>query len=97
MKSKTRVGVTAFGLAFAMLAVTGCQTYFGGMTLPSGHYLKHPPQYFPPDPAFPLQRELDSMTDPDGASRRGTTAAPAVAAPAAAVNMPVPAAAPMGR
>ena len=30
---------------------------FGGVTLPSGRYLQHPPQYFPPDPVFPLQRE----------------------------------------
>jgi hypothetical protein len=32
-----------------------------GMTPPSGRYLQHYPQYFPPDPAFPLQRELDEM------------------------------------
>lgn len=51
--------------AVVVVAQTGCQTYpagFGGMTLPSPHYLKHYPQYFPPDPAFPLQRELDSMS-----------------------------------
>lgn len=62
----------------------GCQTYFGGMTLPSPHYLKHPPQYFVPDPPFPLQRELDSMTDPEGAARRSG----GVAAPVAAPTMP---------
>jgi hypothetical protein len=48
------------GLGLA-LALTGCQTWTSGMTLPSGHYLQHPPQYFPPDPAFPLTRELSSM------------------------------------
>jgi hypothetical protein len=48
------------GLGLA-LALTGCQTWTSGMTLPSGHYLQHPPQYFPPDPAFPLARELSSM------------------------------------
>jgi len=53
---------------------TGCQTYFGGMTLPSPHYLKHYPTYFPPDPAFPLQREQDSMLDPTGEIRRGENA-----------------------
>jgi hypothetical protein len=42
-------------------ALTGCQTNVAGMTLPSGHYLQHPPQYFPPSPAFPLQRELAAM------------------------------------
>jgi hypothetical protein len=31
---------------------------FGGMTLPSGRYLEHQPQYFPADPVFPLPREL---------------------------------------
>jgi hypothetical protein len=35
-----------------------CETHVAGMTLPSGHYLQHPPQYFPPSPAFPLTREL---------------------------------------
>lgn len=57
---------SAAGLgAVLFVAQTGCQTYpagFSGMTLPSPHYLKHYPQYFPPDPAFPLQRELDSMS-----------------------------------
>lgn len=33
----------------------------GGMTLPPPHYLKHYPQYFPPDPAFPLQLDRDPM------------------------------------
>jgi hypothetical protein len=32
-----------------------------GMTLPSGYYLKHPPQYFPPSPPFPVPRELASQ------------------------------------
>lgn len=82
------------GIMLGMLAVigaSGCQTNYGGMTLPSPHYLKHPPQYFPPDPAFPLQRELDSMTDPDGATRRsgGAAAVPVpAAAPGAATGIP---------
>lgn len=57
------------GLGISVAALTGCQTYpagFGGMTLPSPHYLKHYPQYFPPDPPFPLQRELDSMQNAEG-------------------------------
>jgi hypothetical protein len=59
----------AVGLGVGITALTGCQTYpagFGGMTLPSPHYLKHYPQYFPPDPPFPLQRELDSMQNVEG-------------------------------
>jgi len=70
----------------------GCQTYFGGMTLPSGHYLKHYPQYFPPDPPFPLQRERDSMLDPEGAIRKGNQI-PGIPGqpPAGGVPAPVPA------
>lgn len=85
---KTIAGCAGLGLAFAGLS--GCQTYTGGMTLPSPHYLKHRPQYFQPDPAFPLQREVDSMQDPDGAFRRGGAAAPALAAPGV-VGQPQPA------
>jgi hypothetical protein len=56
------------GLGVGVVALTGCQTYpagASGMTLPSPHYLEHYPQYFPPDPPYPLQRELDSMLGPD--------------------------------
>ncbi len=74
---KSIAGCAGLGLALAVLS--GCQTHVGGMTLPSPHYLKHRPQYFPPDPAFPLQREVDSMQDPDGQFRRGG-AAPAIGA-----------------
>ncbi|MBL8866162.1 MAG: hypothetical protein KF873_13770 [Gemmataceae bacterium] len=77
------------GLGLALAALSGCQTHVGGMTLPSPHYLKHRPQYFPPDPAFPLQREVDSMQDPDGQFRRGG-AAPAIGA-APVAGQPVPA------
>src|SRR5437870_1995844 len=51
----------AVGLGFGIAALTGCQTNVAGMTLPSGHYLQHPPQYFAPSPAFPLQKELAAM------------------------------------
>jgi hypothetical protein len=49
----------AAGLGLALAALTGCQTWVPGaaLTLPSPHYLEHPPQYFPPSPAFPLTRE----------------------------------------
>jgi hypothetical protein len=40
----------------------------GGMTLPSGRYLDHYPQYFPPDPQHPLPRELAGQEDPVGAT-----------------------------
>ena len=56
------LGAIGFGLVLAGLS-TGCQTwtYSSGMTLPSGRYLQHPPQYIPPSPDFPLTRELATM------------------------------------
>jgi hypothetical protein len=51
------------GLGAGLLAATGCQTWVGGMTLPSGWYLQHPPQYIPPDPEFPLERELAAQEE----------------------------------
>jgi hypothetical protein len=47
------------GLLVSLAALAGCQTSdLAGMTLPSGYYLKHPPNYFPPEPEFPLLNEL---------------------------------------
>jgi hypothetical protein len=57
-------------LGIAVLGLCGCQTYYGGMTLPTGRYLQHYPQYFAPDPNHPLPRELADMEDPEGAARR---------------------------
>jgi hypothetical protein len=87
-------GTAGLGVA-AAAALTGCQTYpagFGGMTLPSPHYLQHYPQYFPPDPAFPLQRELDSMQGAEGVLRPALPpgAAP-LPAPPGALPGPIPA------
>ena len=50
----------AAGLGLALATLAGCQTWVptAGLTLPSPHYLEHPPQYIPPSPAFPLTREL---------------------------------------
>ncbi len=49
------------GLLGLMSASIGCQTWVAGMTLPSPRYLEHPPQYFPPSPAYPFERELAAM------------------------------------
>ncbi|WP_162671342.1 hypothetical protein [Gemmata massiliana] len=51
----------------------------GGLTLPSPRYLEHYPQYFAPDPAFPLPREL-AKEEAESAVRRAaaTTAAPMI-------------------
>ncbi|QJW92996.1 hypothetical protein [Frigoriglobus tundricola] len=81
------VSVAAF-LGLGLTCASGCQTVMGGMTLPSGRYLDHYPQYFAPDPAFPLPRELNSMEDPDGAARRNGGLGAAPVAPAAPVPVP---------
>src|SRR5437763_10196893 len=75
----------AAGLGLGLSATTGCQTHIisAGMTLPSPHYLEHPPQYFPPDPDYPLQREVNSQLN--------QAAAAAAANPAIAGPMPAPA------
>ncbi|MCX7664172.1 MAG: hypothetical protein N2112_01350 [Gemmataceae bacterium] len=44
----------------------GCQTWIAGMTLPSPSYLKHNPQYFPEEPAFPLPKELAAQEEAAG-------------------------------
>jgi hypothetical protein len=74
------------------VATAGCQTRIGGVPYPTPHYLQHVPQYFPPDPPFPLQRERDSMLDPTGELRRGNpnAAAPALGAAPVGINEPVP-------
>lgn len=65
------------GLGLTFAGLTGCQTWVGGMTLPSPHYLEHPPQYFPPSPPFPLSRELAGQEAQEAAA---TAAAPGAVA-----------------
>jgi hypothetical protein len=72
--------------ALLLSSVAGCQTWVAGMTLPSGHYLQHPPQYIPESPPFPLSRELASM-QMQGAP--GVT--PTVPVPVVPVPVPAPA------
>jgi hypothetical protein len=57
MKRRGWLGCLA-ALGFLLTTASGCQTNFGGMTLPSGHYLEHLPQYIPPSPPYPLPNEL---------------------------------------
>ena len=52
---RRRPGLRSAGLGLALLALGGCQTWVAGMTLPSGRYLEHPPQYIPPSPPFPFR------------------------------------------
>ncbi len=72
------------GLGLLLSALVGCQTQIPGtqQTLPSPHYLDHPPQYIPPSPAFPLAREEATQI-----SISNRAAGPAGAAP---LPLPVP-------
>ncbi|MFL5338640.1 MAG: hypothetical protein ACJ8F7_00600 [Gemmataceae bacterium] len=87
-------GVAALGLTLAGL--TGCQTWVAGMTLPSGYYLEHKPQYFRPDPDFPLEKELATMQAQDALINGGGRAAEVPAGPAVVVPVaPAPIAPPI--
>jgi hypothetical protein len=73
-------GLTTLSLSVGLL--TGCQTWMGGMTLPSPHYLEHHnPQYFPAEPQFPLTRELAYQEEAAGLLHPKDKAAPVGAAP----------------
>jgi hypothetical protein len=54
----------AVALALTLSTLSGCQTYFWetGQTLPTGWYLRHPPQFIPPTPQFPLPNEEADLT-----------------------------------
>jgi hypothetical protein len=71
----------AVGLALTLSTTVGCQTWIGGMTLPSPHYLEHYPQYFPPDPDFPLEKELQTQIDYSGQLRIDDGALPGAVPP----------------
>jgi hypothetical protein len=51
------------GLGLSLLS--GCQTWVpeAGITVPTGYYLKHPPQYFAPSDPYPLPKELRSLEE----------------------------------
>ena len=83
MKKTRWTGSLLSGLGLGLTLLSGCQTWTSGMTLPSGRYLEHPPQYFAPSPAFPLSRELASQEATAAAAMAGGV-------PGAAVPPPVP-------
>ncbi|MCE5267848.1 MAG: hypothetical protein LLG00_08175 [Planctomycetaceae bacterium] len=51
-----RMMLLGLGL-LAGIGLTGCQSDFGGQTLPSPYYMNDDVQYFPPGPEFKLARE----------------------------------------
>jgi len=72
-----------------LLAVGGgCQTWVpeAGLTLPSPHYLEHPPQYIPPSPPYPLPRELAGIEAATAAQAPGRPAPAVAPLPAAPVG-----------
>ena len=87
---------TMFAIATILSINVGCQTYFGGMTLPSGHYLDtgHEPQYFPVEPTFPLQRELSYQEETAGLLNNNRAPAPNGLNPVPPGGLPAPNAAP---
>ena len=87
-KTRTWWSAGAVGIGITLTAATGCQTWVGGMTLPSGHYLQHEPQFFPPSPSFPLTRELAGQEAAAAAGIPG--AAPPGALPTPVVQPPAP-------
>jgi hypothetical protein len=97
MKTMSRCVV---GLGLALAGLSGCQTHVPavGMTLPSGRYLEHPPQYIPQSPAFPLSRELarqEEIAAQAMARERGFTLTPPGPAPAPVVPSTGPAGSPV--
>jgi hypothetical protein len=65
-KKKTARGWSSLclgGVGLTLALLSGCQTNIAGMTLPSGFYLEHPPQYIPQSPRFPLSRELSRQEE----------------------------------
>jgi hypothetical protein len=68
--------LTAGVVGLALLTTTGCQTWVNGMTLPSGHYLQHPPQFIPEDPQYPLEKELAHQEEDLAAGENGGGGAP---------------------
>jgi hypothetical protein len=75
-------GLVLAGAGLALTTLSGCQTWFGGMTLPSPRYLQHPPQYFAPSPPYPLVRELASQDRVAAEAALAEGGGPAVPAPA---------------
>jgi len=45
----------------AVVALSGCQVYVGGQTLPSAYYMEDDVQYFQPGPEFKLAREAAAL------------------------------------
>ncbi len=67
-------GILPLALGLGLGLLSGCQTWNmdAGVTMPTADYLRHPPQYFPPSPPYPLPKELKSIQDAWGESGPAT-------------------------
>jgi hypothetical protein len=99
MLKKSYARLLLGGMGFLLAGGLGCQTWVGGMTLPSPDYLKDKPDYIAPAPQYKHARELAAMqralaeTNPSGdmyPSRAPVAPAPAPAAPPAPMNPMAP-------
>jgi hypothetical protein len=86
------VAAAVTNVVTAVGELCGGRAASAGMRLPSGQYVQHPPQYFPPSPAFPLTRELATQeavwSAPPAAMVVPPMPVPALAVPMAAPPMP---------
>ena len=55
--------VIACGVLGAAMISTGCQSSYGGQTLPSAYFLDDDVQYFPSGSEFKLQREAAALKE----------------------------------
>ncbi len=91
MRKQYRTSLLAVaGLATVLGASAGCQTQMAGMTLPSPYYLQHQPQYIPPDPPFPLIKELAAQEEQAGLLKPKEASAPVGPIPGGAGPVPGP-------
>jgi hypothetical protein len=59
-RNPLRMSLLAVGL-LAGIGLTGCQSDFGGQSLPSPYYMADDVQYFPPGAEFKLSKEAAAM------------------------------------
>lgn len=85
--------------ACSLLGLTGCQSTFGGQSLPSPWYLRDDVQYYAPGPEFKLAREAaaqkafqEEQESAEGPPPGGAAPAPAPPVPGPPVPVPPPAA-----
>jgi hypothetical protein len=79
---RLRLALFGFGAA-SLIGVSGCQSTYGGVTLPSPWYLRDDVQYAQPGPEFKLAREAAAQKayQEDQATASGPVPGPPVPGP----------------